>query len=246
MASLALLADQETRAAGLMRRERFVLRRALVFIRAENHLQCVSVVEAVFEGFVRVVVHPVIGVLAGILSRGVRVVGHDALVDVVIIAGQRRSGVGEHLVPERRHVLGRAVGVEDHVEQVGFRWFGRYGSGFLRDGELLGQRGVRDRDEPDHAGALPAHGVFRNQDRQRHAVDGGVGEPVGLALVYRIGPLATGRYGEHDRAPFVGDGPGFGSEVGSYREIDVFPFGRLVVVARRAECQGESREQKNR
>ena len=246
MASLALLADQETRAAGFMRREGLVLLRAVVAVRTQDDLQRVAVVQTLLERLVRVVVHSVIGILAGTLPRGVRVVGHDALVDVVVIAGQRRAGVGEHLVLERRYVLGRAVGVEDNVEQVGFRRFGRHRSGFLRDGELLDQRGVRDRDEPDHAGALPAHGVFRNQNRQRHAVDGGVGEPVGLALVYRIGPFAVGRYGEHDRAPFVGDGPVFGGEVGRYRERDVFPFGRLVVFARRAERQGESREQKKR
>lgn len=177
-----------------------------------------------------------------------RIIAADALVNVVVIVGQRRSGVADHLVLQRRYVFGCAVRMENNVEQVGFRGFGLGGFGrrILRDGELLDQGGVRNRDEPEYAGALLAHGVFGNHDRQRHAVDRRPGEPVCLAQVDCVGPFAVGRHGEHDRGAFIGNGSGFGGKVGGYREIEVFPFGRLVVFTRCAENQCKGREQEGR
>ncbi|MFR6633939.1 MAG: hypothetical protein ACLUQ6_01815 [Alistipes onderdonkii] len=110
-----------------------------------------TVIEAVFESFVLIVIHPIIGSGAGTLPRGVRVVSHDAFIDVVVVTGQRRSGIEKHLVFHRRNVFGRTVSVKNHVQQVGF---GRLGLGGFRRGILyecngFDQRGIGDRDEFD-------------------------------------------------------------------------------------------------
>ena len=206
-----------------------------------------TVIEAVFESFVLIVILPIIGSGAGTLPRGVRVVSHDAFIDVVVVTGQRRSGIEKHLVFHRRNVFGRTVSVKNHVQQVGF---GRLGLGGFRRGILyecngFDQRGIGDRDEFDLSGTLLADGVFRNDDSQRVAIDSGLAKPPG-AVVRNIRPSAVGRDGKNDRGALVGHIAVSGGDIGCHGEVIVFPRARLIVRARKAEYCGKYRRQTNK
>lgn len=178
--------DEEARAARLHRAEGLDLAAAVgLGVEHDEHLERVSVGERLAEGGVGRVVHLVVA--RGGTRTGVVVEAGDVVpVAVVVVGQQARAAVALHDAVRGRAVGGRAVVVEDDVEQIGR-------CGALRDGDRARQVGVPGHGEGDECLPFRRVAVFGGRECQR---------PFGLLLRKPVAGAAL-RVG-HGGAPRAG------------------------------------------